>query len=61
MASLDGELLSNGEVPSEFSTRNRMLEKLVSTPGANLHVDALLVRINNILTPFGRLLGNMDS
>ena len=43
MASMDGELLSNGEIPPEFTTRSRMLEKLVSTPGANLHVDALLV------------------
>ena len=43
MASFDGELLSNGDIPSELVSRTRMLEKFVSTPGSYLHADALLV------------------
>ncbi|KAI6660312.1 Rho-associated protein kinase [Oopsacas minuta] len=42
MACLEAELLSNGDIPTELSSRTRMLEKFVSTPGANLHADALL-------------------
>ena len=43
MAGSEGELLSNGETPPEFTSRVKLLEKQILTPGTTLHVDSLLV------------------